>query len=175
MFISEPSSPVPSSEATPSSRGATETAPSDPALSPCPKEAEAQTHGEVDTPPEDETEEEKAIRLLYCSLCKVAVNSASQLQAHNSGEGFATLLIHSELSVRMLKHSSLSYALARKAPNTRRCWRPEAAAEQSSLFRGQGSSRSWQRRPSRRRGCRTKPSTVRSVMCMSTLKRSSNR
>lgn len=26
------------------------------------------------------------MRLLYCSLCKVAVNSASQLQAHNSGE-----------------------------------------------------------------------------------------
>lgn len=36
--------------------------------------------------PEGETEEEKAIRLLYCSLCKLAVNSASQLQAHNSGE-----------------------------------------------------------------------------------------
>lgn len=88
----EPSSPVPSSEATPSSRGATETAPSDPALSPCPKEAEAQTHGEVDTPPEDETEEEKAIRLLYCSLCKVAVNSASQLQAHNSGTKHKTML-----------------------------------------------------------------------------------
>lgn len=33
-----------------------------------------------------ETEEEKAKRLLYCSLCKVAVNSASQLEAHNSGE-----------------------------------------------------------------------------------------
>lgn len=33
-----------------------------------------------------ETEEEKARRLLYCSLCKVAVNSASQLEAHNSGE-----------------------------------------------------------------------------------------
>lgn len=35
---------------------------------------------------EKETEEEKALRLLYCSLCKVAVNSASQLEAHNSGE-----------------------------------------------------------------------------------------
>lgn len=33
-----------------------------------------------------ETEEEKAKRLLYCSLCKVAVNSASQLEAHNSGK-----------------------------------------------------------------------------------------
>lgn len=35
---------------------------------------------------EKETEEEKALRLLYCSLCKIAVNSASQLEAHNSGE-----------------------------------------------------------------------------------------
>ncbi|KAB0373527.1 hypothetical protein FD755_015186, partial [Muntiacus reevesi] len=34
--------------------------------------------------PYAETEEEKAKRLLYCSLCKVAVNSASQLEAHNS-------------------------------------------------------------------------------------------
>ena len=32
--------------------------------------------------PSTETEEEKAKRLLYCSLCKVAVNSASQLEAH---------------------------------------------------------------------------------------------
>uniref|UniRef100_H2TII0 Zinc finger protein 385D n=1 Tax=Takifugu rubripes TaxID=31033 RepID=H2TII0_TAKRU len=36
--------------------------------------------------PSTETEEEKARRLLYCSLCKVAVNSASQLEAHNSGK-----------------------------------------------------------------------------------------
>ncbi|KAM9737212.1 zinc finger protein 385D-like [Menidia menidia] len=41
---------------------------------------------------EDETEEEKAVRLLYCSLCKVAVNSASQLQAHNSGTKHKTML-----------------------------------------------------------------------------------
>lgn len=39
--------------------------------------------------PSTETEEEKAKRLLYCSLCKVAVNSASQLEAHNSGEMLA--------------------------------------------------------------------------------------
>jgi hypothetical protein len=39
---------------------------------------------EAETDPE--TEEEKARRLLYCSLCKMAVNSASQLEAHNSGE-----------------------------------------------------------------------------------------
>ncbi|XP_069770062.1 zinc finger protein 385D-like isoform X2 [Narcine bancroftii] len=39
-----------------------------------------------------ETEEEKAQRLLYCSLCKVAVNSASQLEAHNSGSKHKTML-----------------------------------------------------------------------------------
>lgn len=32
-----------------------------------------------------ESEEEKAKKLLYCSLCKVAVNSLSQLEAHNTG------------------------------------------------------------------------------------------
>lgn len=33
-----------------------------------------------------ESEEEKAKKLLYCSLCKVAVNSLSQLEAHNTGK-----------------------------------------------------------------------------------------
>lgn len=42
--------------------------------------------------PPTETEEEKAKRLLYCSLCKVAVNSASQLEAHNSGTKHKTML-----------------------------------------------------------------------------------
>ncbi|XP_032802322.2 zinc finger protein 385D-like isoform X1 [Petromyzon marinus] len=32
-----------------------------------------------------ESEEERAKRFLYCSLCKVAVNSQSQLDAHNKG------------------------------------------------------------------------------------------
>ncbi|XP_016111439.1 zinc finger protein 385D-like [Sinocyclocheilus grahami] len=41
---------------------------------------------------ETETEDEKALRLLYCSLCKVAVNSASQLDAHNSGTKHKTML-----------------------------------------------------------------------------------
>lgn len=41
---------------------------------------------EPETENDAETEEEKARRLLYCSLCKVAVNSASQLEAHNSGK-----------------------------------------------------------------------------------------
>uniref|UniRef100_A0A8C9V7L0 Zinc finger protein 385D n=1 Tax=Scleropages formosus TaxID=113540 RepID=A0A8C9V7L0_SCLFO len=42
--------------------------------------------------PEEETEEEKARRLLYCSLCKVAVNSPSQLEAHNCGTKHKTML-----------------------------------------------------------------------------------
>ncbi|XP_077363403.1 zinc finger protein 385D-like [Festucalex cinctus] len=37
-------------------------------------------------------DEDKTERLLYCSLCKVAVNSASQLQAHNSGVKHKTML-----------------------------------------------------------------------------------
>ncbi|KAM8841440.1 zinc finger protein 385D-like isoform 2-T2 [Spinachia spinachia] len=53
---------------------------------------EAGRDGEMDAAPEQETEEEKALRLLYCSLCKVAVNSASQLQAHNSGTKHKTML-----------------------------------------------------------------------------------
>lgn len=51
-------------------------------------EPECEQEAETDT----ETEEEKARRLLYCSLCKVAVNSASQLDAHNSGTKHKTML-----------------------------------------------------------------------------------
>uniref|UniRef100_A0A8C4S4X9 Zinc finger protein 385B n=2 Tax=Erpetoichthys calabaricus TaxID=27687 RepID=A0A8C4S4X9_ERPCA len=39
-----------------------------------------------------ESEEEKARKLLYCSLCKVAVNSLSQLEAHNTGSKHKTML-----------------------------------------------------------------------------------
>lgn len=49
-----------------------------------PSEPDADQEAEPET--NTETEEEKARRLLYCSLCKVAVNSASQLEAHNSGK-----------------------------------------------------------------------------------------
>lgn len=38
------------------------------------------------------SEEEKAKKLLYCSLCKVAVNSLSQLEAHNKGTKHKTIL-----------------------------------------------------------------------------------
>ncbi|XP_039876106.1 zinc finger protein 385D-like isoform X2 [Simochromis diagramma] len=91
----EPSSLNPTSEMAPSTSGSTETvkAPSDPSLSPISRttEKEAPKDGEAEAPGE-ETEEAKAIRLLYCSLCKVAVNSASQLQAHNSGTKHKTML-----------------------------------------------------------------------------------
>ncbi|XP_033831239.1 zinc finger protein 385D-like isoform X2 [Periophthalmus magnuspinnatus] len=91
----EPTSPAPSSDAAPSSCGSSDILTSDPTPPPpCAgaKDKEAQRHEELDAAPEDETEEEKAIRLLYCSLCKVAVNSASQLQAHNSGTKHKTML-----------------------------------------------------------------------------------
>uniref|UniRef100_A0AAQ4PPW1 Zinc finger protein 385D n=1 Tax=Gasterosteus aculeatus aculeatus TaxID=481459 RepID=A0AAQ4PPW1_GASAC len=55
-------------------------------------EPEARRDGEMAAAPEHETEEEKALRLLYCSLCKVAVNSASQLHAHNRGTKHKTML-----------------------------------------------------------------------------------
>uniref|UniRef100_A0AAV2M6M1 C2H2-type domain-containing protein n=1 Tax=Knipowitschia caucasica TaxID=637954 RepID=A0AAV2M6M1_KNICA len=39
-----------------------------------------------------ESEEEKTKKLLYCTLCKVAVNSLSQLEAHNKGTKHKTIL-----------------------------------------------------------------------------------
>uniref|UniRef100_A0AAZ3P3R1 C2H2-type domain-containing protein n=1 Tax=Oncorhynchus tshawytscha TaxID=74940 RepID=A0AAZ3P3R1_ONCTS len=39
-----------------------------------------------------ETEEDKVKKLLYCSLCKVSVNSLSQLEAHNKGTKHKTIL-----------------------------------------------------------------------------------
>ncbi|KAL2084436.1 hypothetical protein ACEWY4_019954 [Coilia grayii] len=58
-------------------------------------EGEVEESGETSEEKEAEpaeTEEEKARRLLYCSLCKVAVNSPSQLEAHNSGTKHKTML-----------------------------------------------------------------------------------
>ncbi|KAK1165623.1 zinc finger protein 385B isoform X1 [Acipenser oxyrinchus oxyrinchus] len=45
-----------------------------------------------DGPAPTQSEEEKAKKLLYCSLCKVAVNSLSQLEAHNTGSKHKTML-----------------------------------------------------------------------------------
>ncbi|KAM6977150.1 zinc finger protein 385A [Aplochiton taeniatus] len=44
------------------------------------------------SPTVPESEEDKAKKLLYCSLCKVAVNSLSQLEAHNKGTKHKTIL-----------------------------------------------------------------------------------
>ncbi|KAM7382978.1 hypothetical protein PAMP_002668 [Pampus punctatissimus] len=57
-----------------------------------PSETDLELEPEPETETDAETEEEKARRLLYCSLCKVAVNSASQLEAHNSGTKHKTML-----------------------------------------------------------------------------------
>ncbi|XP_072316821.1 zinc finger protein 385D [Eucyclogobius newberryi] len=65
----------------------------EPPLTDPPSEPEQDPGAEAEAGPEDkETEEEKAKRLLYCSLCRVAVNSASQLDAHNSGTKHKTML-----------------------------------------------------------------------------------
>ncbi|XP_078108326.1 zinc finger protein 385D isoform X2 [Sander vitreus] len=57
-----------------------------------PSEPDVEPEAEPEAETNAETEEEKARRLLYCSLCKVAVNSASQLEAHNSGTKHKTML-----------------------------------------------------------------------------------
>lgn len=49
--------------------------------------AEGGTPAPASLPGGSKEEEEKAKRLLYCALCKVAVNSLSQLEAHNKGKG----------------------------------------------------------------------------------------
>ncbi|XP_036964499.1 zinc finger protein 385B isoform X1 [Acanthopagrus latus] len=60
---------------------------SPPPAPPAPSQASSQ-----DAPLSAESEEEKAKKLLYCSLCKVAVNSLSQLEAHNAGSKHKTML-----------------------------------------------------------------------------------
>lgn len=56
-----------------------------------------------------ETEEEKARRLLYCSLCKVAVNSASQLEAHNSGERDSALCFLININMKKVTEVNVSF------------------------------------------------------------------
>ncbi|NXI53674.1 Z385B protein, partial [Chloroceryle aenea] len=55
-----------------------------------PASSSKSTNGSPNTVPE--SEEEKAKKLLYCSLCKVAVNSLSQLEAHNTGSKHKTMV-----------------------------------------------------------------------------------
>ncbi|XP_028969518.2 zinc finger protein 385A isoform X2 [Esox lucius] len=57
-----------------------------------PMEGPADTSSPVPSPAPGESEEDRAKKLLYCSLCKVAVNSLSQLEAHNKGTKHKTIL-----------------------------------------------------------------------------------
>ncbi|KAM5280008.1 zinc finger protein 385B isoform 3-T3 [Ctenodactylus gundi] len=63
------------------------TAPLPPGAATCPSKSTNGAPGSV-----TESEEEKAKKLLYCSLCKVAVNSLSQLEAHNTGSKHKTMV-----------------------------------------------------------------------------------
>uniref|UniRef100_A0A3B4ZPC1 Zinc finger protein 385A-like n=1 Tax=Stegastes partitus TaxID=144197 RepID=A0A3B4ZPC1_9TELE len=76
--------PLPSS---PSPSAALSTPPADPAAAGLPD-----TPSPAPSLSSGESEEEKAKKLLYCSLCKVAVNSLSQLEAHNKGTKHKTIL-----------------------------------------------------------------------------------
>ncbi|XP_034552982.1 zinc finger protein 385D [Notolabrus celidotus] len=82
-----PAAPAPAPETT-SAAGGDE----GPAKTNSPSEGDPEPEAEPEAETDGETEEEKARRLLYCSLCKVAVNSASQLEAHNSGTKHKTML-----------------------------------------------------------------------------------
>ncbi|KAG5834058.1 hypothetical protein ANANG_G00282690 [Anguilla anguilla] len=64
---------------------------SQPAPSSSPAEAANQAPLTATPPTTAESEEERARKLLYCSLCKVAVNSLSQLEAHSTGSKHKTM------------------------------------------------------------------------------------
>ncbi|XP_077384737.1 zinc finger protein 385A-like isoform X2 [Festucalex cinctus] len=81
-FSEAAGAPLPSS---PSPAAVVSTPPADSAVLP-------DTPSPAPSPPSGESEEEKAKKLLYCSSCKVAVNSLSQLEAHNKGTKHKTIL-----------------------------------------------------------------------------------
>lgn len=83
---SSPPSALPAPGLSSVSASSSSTPPHLPSAPPAPQEA----------PLLAESEEEKAKKLLYCSLCKVAVNSLSQLEAHNAGEGGAGPSAHDD-------------------------------------------------------------------------------
>ncbi|XP_077578448.1 zinc finger protein 385A isoform X2 [Stigmatopora nigra] len=82
-----PSSAAPTDSASSSSPGGSIPSNSDPSLV-----SGATGPSASGSPSGPETEEDKAKKLLYCSLCKVAVNSLSQLEAHNKGTKHKTIL-----------------------------------------------------------------------------------
>ncbi|XP_070770903.1 zinc finger protein 385B [Enoplosus armatus] len=86
-LFSSPSSSSSSSKASPPPPPPAPVTSSSPPTPPPPSQASSQ-----DAPLSVESEEEKAKKLLYCSLCKVAVNSLSQLEAHNAGSKHKTML-----------------------------------------------------------------------------------
>ncbi|KAM6928098.1 zinc finger protein 385A-like [Xenentodon cancila] len=78
------STPLPSS---PSPSAALNASSADSAVAVLPE-----TPSPTTSPSSGDLEEEKAKKLLYCSLCKVAVNSLSQLEAHNKGTKHKTIM-----------------------------------------------------------------------------------
>lgn len=130
-LFSLPLASNPSSDTASVSSGLCETEASNHSLPPSPRPTENETVKKAEEEvPEEETEEEKAKRLLYCSLCKVAVNSASQLQAHKSGEKLC-----SSLDVLRLILSSCDFMCA-QVRSTKRCLKLEVAMEPSSRSQG---------------------------------------
>ncbi|KAM6967559.1 zinc finger protein 385D [Aplochiton taeniatus] len=83
-----------------------------------PSEPDGEPEAEPEAEADPETEEEKARRLLYCSLCKVAVNSASQLDAHNSGTKHKTML-EARTGVGMIKSFPRPGIKSKLAPPTK--------------------------------------------------------
>lgn len=171
-----------------------------------------------------ESEEEKAKKLLYCSLCKVAVNSLSQLEAHNAGkelfleESFRVFLMYNlswqqqrpkleictvellwswhlwvlffspifpyksclEMPRWAQKNLSASlkwrWLLSSQVQSTKQCWKPEAVQGRSRLTLALEPSWRTAVPPQRRApASRTKPSTAKSAMSMSTPRSSLNR
>ncbi|XP_069010431.1 zinc finger protein 385B isoform X2 [Embiotoca jacksoni] len=84
--------PALSSSSTSSSSSSSKASPPPPPPAPTTSSAAAAPPPSQDAPLSAESEEEKAKKLLYCSLCKVAVNSLSQLEAHNAGSKHKTML-----------------------------------------------------------------------------------
>ncbi|XP_063997064.1 zinc finger protein 385A isoform X2 [Pogoniulus pusillus] len=83
-----PAPPQPPAPAAPGAPGP----PSPPAPPPAPSAEAAGGAARGGAEEEEEEEKAKAKRLLYCSLCKVAANSLSQLEAHNKGTKHKTLV-----------------------------------------------------------------------------------